>query len=223
MAMTWRDLLFAHWPVDVEALRRLVPTGLAIDTFAGAAWIGVVPFRMTGVRLRGLPPMPGPGAFVEMNVRTYVTTGDRAGVWFFSLDAADRKAVWAARRVFHLPYFHAEMASVCSGDVVEYRSRRRSNPEVGFFGRYKPVGGPRQSIAGGLEYFLTERYCLFSADRNDRIFHVDVQHQPWPLQPAEAEIERNTLTLPLGIRLPADRPLLHFAKRLDVAASTLES
>src|SRR5262245_23161746 len=109
MAMRWHDLLFLHWPIAAAELRPRIPAPLAIDEHSGSAWIGVVPFRMTNVRPRGVPGLPWLSAFPELNVRTYVTHGGKPGVWFFSLDAAQRLAVIAARRRFHLPYFHARM------------------------------------------------------------------------------------------------------------------
>ncbi len=120
MRMSWHDLLFAHAPVPVAALRAVVPAGLELDTFDGVAWLGVVPFRMTRVGPRVLPPLPGLHAFPELNVRTYVTRDGRPGVWFFSLDAANRLAVWTARRFFHLPYFHAAMTCRADGDGIEH-------------------------------------------------------------------------------------------------------
>jgi hypothetical protein len=125
--MTWHDLLFAHWPVAPDALRALLPRTdppLELDVRDGFAWLGVVPFRMSGARFRWLPPVPGTAAFPELNVRTYVTAGGRPGVWFFSLDAASPLAVRAARATFHLPYFDAGMACEADGDGVYYRSRR---------------------------------------------------------------------------------------------------
>ena len=109
--MRWLDLLFAHWPVPLDVLRPLIPAGLELDTFDGQAWLGVVPFRMEDVGPRFLPAPPGPGAFPELNVRTYVTRRGRGGVWFLSLDAASRLAVEGARAAFHLPYVHARMSS----------------------------------------------------------------------------------------------------------------
>jgi uncharacterized protein len=107
MAQSWYDLLFAHWPVDAAMLRPHIPAKLEIDTFDGRAWLGIVPFSMTGVRLRWTPPLPWLSAFPELNVRTYVTAQRKPGVWFFSLDAASALAVAAARLSFHLPYFRA--------------------------------------------------------------------------------------------------------------------
>ena len=109
MSQSWHDLLFAHWPIDASHLRPLIPAALEIDKFQGEAWIGVVPFRMSGVRLRATPALPTLSAFPELNVRTYVTHGGKPGVWFFSLDAANAIAVSVARAWFHLPYFNARM------------------------------------------------------------------------------------------------------------------
>ena len=109
MKQTWNDLLFAHWPIPIAQLRPLVPDGLVIETFDGQCWIGVVPFWMSGIRARGLPPMPGFSRLPELNLRTYVTYGDKPGVYFFSLDITSHLAVWGARTFYHLPYFHAAM------------------------------------------------------------------------------------------------------------------
>jgi uncharacterized protein YqjF (DUF2071 family) len=111
LAMRWHDLLFMHWPMLHVALRALIPPELALDTFDGTAWIGVVPFRMNGVRPRGLPALPWLSVFPELNLRTYVTTGGKPGVWFFSLDAANPVVVRLARKLFYLPYYDAHMAS----------------------------------------------------------------------------------------------------------------
>lgn len=226
MAMRWHDLLFAHWPLKPEVLRPLVPAGLELDTFDGEAWIAVVPFRMTGIRHRLGPPLPWLSAFLELNVRTYVKRGGHSGVWFFSLDAANPVAVRAARWRFHLPYFDARMRlTATAGDKFQYASLRthRGAPPAQFEGRYRPIGKPYESKAGDIDHWLTERYCLFSADRRGQIHRGDIHHVPWPLQPAEAEIQVNTMTEPLGMRLPDTPPLLHFASRLDVVAWLLES
>lgn len=220
MSMRWEDLLFMHWPVPADALREHIPPSLAIDTFDGQAWIGVVPFRMSGVRLRFTPPLPWLSAFPELNLRTYVTDGARPGVWFFSLDAANPVAVRAARRLFHLPYFDARMASARDGDWVRYDSARthRGAPAALFRGRYRPSGPAYRASPGTLDHWMTERYCLYSANRRGQAFRGDIRHQPWPLQPAIAEIEVNTMTDQIGLALPDTPPLLHFARRLDVAA-----
>src|SRR5215204_132655 len=130
MTQSWHDLLFAHWPVGADALRRSMPPGLELDLFEGQAWVGVVPFHMTNVAPRGVPALPWISAFPELNVRTYVRVGDRPGVYFFSLDAASAVAVRAARVLLHLPYHTASMTVSPSGDEYIYRSARTSDPQV---------------------------------------------------------------------------------------------
>lgn len=217
MAQTWHDLLFAHWPVEPAALRPLLPAPLQIDTFEGRAWIAVVPFRMTGVRLRGTPSLPWLSAFPELNVRTYVTTGGKPGVWFFSLDAANSLAVAIARAWFHLPYFRARMSCTEREGWIHYASERihRRAPAALLEGRYRPVGGARSPQAGTLEHFLTERYCLYTTSARGQIIRAEIHHPPWPLQRTEAEFARNSMTESLGIAL-TPHPLLHFARRQDV-------
>jgi len=219
MAQTWHEVLFAHWPVPAEALQALIPAPLEMETYRGKAWIGVVPFRMTGVRPRSFPAVPGLSAFPELNVRSYVRLDDKPGVFFFSLDAGNRVAVELARRWFHLPYFHARMSLGAAGEWVRYASRRvhRGEPPAEFLGRFRPTGEVFRAISGTLEHWLTERYCLYAADSERRIYRGEIHHRPWPLQAAEAAIEVNSMTAPLGLCLPDTPPLLHFARRLEVA------
>lgn len=218
MAQTWQDLLFAHWPVDLGELRRAVPAVLPLDTFEGTAWLGVVPFRMRGVRGRWMPPLPGLSAFPELNVRTYVTVGGKPGVYFFSLDAGNAAAVLFGRRCYHLPYYRARMTTAHVDGVVRYTSRRthRGAPPARFRALYHPTGSIYRAVPGTLDYFLTERYCLYTVDAGGRIYRTDIAHPPWPLQPAEAQIRLNTMARPHGITLPDTPPLLWFAPRLEV-------
>lgn len=222
--MRWHDLLFMHWPVAPSALRPFLPPALELETFAGAAWLGVVPFRMTGVRLRFTPALPGLAAFPELNVRTYVTAGGKPGVWFFSLDAAKPLAVEAARLGYHLPYQHARMHCDTLGTTIEYCSERCHSgaPPARFHARYWPTGPVYAAAPASLESWLTERYCLYAANRHGRVWRGDIDHQPWPLQPAAATIKANSMVAPLGLSLDGP-PLLHFARRLDVVAWSLES
>ena len=220
MRQSWHDLLFAHWPVEVEALRPLVPAGLVIDTFEGEAWIGVVPFYMTNVRLRFTPALPWLSSFPELNMRTYVTLGGKPGVWFFSLDAGNPFAVTAARIWFGLPYFRARMRCERNNGLVHYSSERThpgAAPAV-LRTTYRPTGEVFEPSAGSLEHFLTERYCLYAARSQGRIYRGEIHHLPWRLQTAEAQFVRNSMAEAAGLALPAAPPLLHFAKRQDMVA-----
>lgn len=214
MKQTWHDLLFAHWPLSPDIIRPLVPSQLVLDTYDGYSWVGVVPFRMSHIRNRFLPPLPGLSRFPELNVRTYVTYGGKAGVYFFSLDAANLLAVFAARKFFHLPYFYAEMTSQEADGLIHYSSRRRG-ASAEFRGHYGPIAEVRFAEKGSIERWLTERYCLFT-DHQGHLYRGDIHHLPWPLQDAEAELEVNTVAAAAGIWLPHTAPLLHFARNLEV-------
>jgi len=219
MAQSWRNLLFAHWPAEPAILRSHIPAELAIDTFEGRAWIGIVPFSMRGVRLRWTPPLPRLSAFPELNVRTYVTAQAKPGVWFFSLDAASACAVAAARLSFHLPYFRARMHSKEMNGWVHYQSKRThlGAPPAVFEARYRTAGESFEAQRGTLEHFLTERYCLYSVNAK-RIYRGEIHHAPWQLQPAQAQLTQNSMAEAAGLVLPAAPPLLHFSQRQDMVA-----
>jgi uncharacterized protein YqjF (DUF2071 family) len=219
MRQSWHDLLFAHWPLDPAALVRSVPPQFQLDLFGEQAWLGVVPFCMTDVAPRGVPSLPWLSRFAELNVRTYVRVADKPGVFFFSLDAGNALAACAARLLFHLPYFAADMGVERSSGQIRYRSRRRNaGSSAVFVATYGPAGAPFNALAGSLEYFLTERYCLYALDRGGRPYRLDIHHPPWSLQPAVAEISENTMAQASSITLPGIGPLLHFAARQDMVA-----
>jgi uncharacterized protein YqjF (DUF2071 family) len=218
MAQRWHELLFAHWPVPAGVLRPLIPQGLEVDTREGQAWLGVIPFHMSGVRLRGTPAMPFVSAFPELNVRTYVVCEGKPGVWFFSLDAGNALAVGVARVWFHLPYFRARMQVTRGGDWIEYRSKRTHSgaPAAELAVRYRPRDTEREPEPGSLAHWLTERYCLYAADGRERLFRGEIHHAQWKLRSGEAEFERNTMAAGLGVELPVIEPVLYFAERQEV-------
>lgn len=219
-AQTWEHLLFAHWRLAPEQLRPHVPEPLRLDTSDGSAWLGVTPFRVSGLRVRGLPPVPVLSSFLELNVRTYVELEGKSGIYFFSLDAASAFAVEAARRTYRLPYFRAQMSADFAGDV-SYSSTRvdREGHRAVFQARYRAVGEPAPAAVGSLEYFLTERYCLFTM-HDAQVHWAEIHHPPWPLQQAEAEILENTMPPP-GISVDGE-PVCHFSERQDVVIWALE-
>jgi uncharacterized protein YqjF (DUF2071 family) len=220
MAQKWHDLLFAHWAVAPDALRKLVPAKLELDMFQGQAWIGIVPFTMSGVRLRGTPAVPGLSAFPELNVRTYVTAEGKPGVWFFSLDAANRLAVELARFWFHLPYFHARMNARKKSEGIEYFSRRddRRAGSEHLQASYSGKGARSEAKRGTLEYFLTERYCLYAQKPSGELLRAEIHHAPWKLQEAQASFEVNAMTENLGIQTSGPPATLHFSKLQEMIA-----
>jgi len=224
MAMRWSRLLFMHWPVSVDQLRPHLPPMLEIDTFDGSAWIAIVPFTMSGVRARFTPALPGIGAFHELNVRTYVTHDGKPGVWFFSLDAADRVAVKAARLTFHLAYFNARMSLSERDGIIQYestRTDRRANAAA-LRCSYRPTGAFVEAARGSLEAFLTNRYRLFASDlpphEPRRLWVGEIDHDPWMLAPSACEVEHNTMCDGLSIPTPVHGAHLMMAQTLDVRA-----
>lgn len=203
--MTWRNLLFLHWRVPESAVRALVPEELEIDTFDGSAWVALVPFEMTDTSFRGVPRLPGLSRFYECNVRTYVRHGDRAGVWFFSLDAQRVLPVLGGRNLWSLNYVHSRF-TVTSGERTEYVLARRGWgrwPEartriVWTRGEALPPAQP-----GTLEYFLTERYFLFTK-RRGRVMAGRIEHQPWPLRRAVVNELDDTLVTAPGLRVEGE-------------------
>ena len=217
MRQHWGKLLFMHWPIDVKLLRPLIPEHLTIDSFDGSAWIGVVPFTMWGIRASFLPPIPGTSAFHELNVRTYVTCNGFPGVWFFSLDAANRLAVWGARQFYYLPYFNARMSLNQTGNSIRYASTRHdSRGAPAELNTTWSIGEPLPpSTPGSIESFLTERYCLYS-EHNGRLYRSEIHHQQWPLRQAEVAGIKSSMIESHGLPTPAGEPLLHYCEEISV-------
>lgn len=215
----WRALLFVHWEVPIATLRALVPAGLEIDTHEGRAYVGLVPFTMSGIRpTRFLPAMPGVSAFHETNVRTYVHRDGAPGVWFFSLDAASSLAVRAARRFFHLPYFRAEMAYEQRDAKVAYRSERLwPGPTPATLDLAYAIGddaGP--SEPGSLQHFLAERYFLFAAKKDGTILRGQVHHTPYPLKRATIARLDESLVAAAGVRERSEIASVLYSPGVDV-------
>ncbi len=224
MRQQWLDLLFLHWSVPAETIQALLPPGLTVDTFAGRAYVGLVPFRMRGVRPAFLPAVPALSNFAEVNVRTYVhCAGRNPGVWFFSLDAANPFAVKIARAAFKLPYYFAEMnvtedmENTEKGGEICYESRRlwpAPTPAVCNI-RYTPTGEICLAAPGTLEHFLAERYLLYS-HAGGALYRGRVHHRPYPLQSATVSRLEENLIGAAGIVRPDTPPLVHFARAVTV-------
>jgi uncharacterized protein len=217
MGQTWERLLFAHWRVPAERLREVVHPNIPIDTFDGSGWLGVTPFTVTGLHVRGTPPPPGLSSFHEINVRTYTTIDGKPGIYFFSLDAASRLAVETARRVYRVPYFEADIDVEEDGGRIRYTHERTQadGPPAGFAAEYEPSGAEYNAATGSFEHWATERYCLYTLDDDQRVQRGEIHHPPWPLQRATVEIAHNTMGRQVGIELDAE-PTAHFAGRQDV-------
>ncbi|WP_270182672.1 YqjF family protein [Alkalihalobacillus sp. CinArs1] len=211
MKQTWSDLLFLHWPVDPSWLKTLLPEELDVDTFDGEAWIGIVPFEMSGIRFRGMPSVPFASTLLELNVRTYVKFGDKRGVHFFSLDANHNLGVWIARNFFRLPYFRARLTKSERDGTFYFNGVRthRGVKQSKFQVSYRPIGEPYQSEKENLDFWLTERERLFVV-HNGNVFQGDIKHEKWPLQKAAFMILEDTLSDDYFFK--EERVLAHFSK-----------
>jgi uncharacterized protein YqjF (DUF2071 family) len=226
MRPAWHHLLFLHWEVDAALLQSKLPPGLELDTFEGRAYLGLVPFTMTGVRPRGLPHLPllrnWHEQFHETNLRTYVRHPKFGrGVWFFSLDAASLPAVVVARQWFKLPYFFARMSLQTryknGQQILRYASQRRwpqpSSAHCEIEAIVTSEAAP--ALPDTLEHFLVERYLLYSYSRG-QLFAGRVRHKPYPLQSSQVLSLQESIISAAGFTCPDMAPLAHYARRVQV-------
>jgi hypothetical protein len=211
----WRDLLFLHWELPVEALRAVVPPALELDLYEGRAYVGLVPFTMHGVRPAWVPERFGMN-FPETNVRTYVhVRGRDPGVFFFSLDAASRLAVWGARVGWGLPYFHASMTVARERNRIDYAVERHAPARPQLTLQYE-VGEPLPTAEpGSLDFFLCERYLLH-VQRGSQVYTGQIHHQPYPLRTARVTTLQDSLVRAAGLPEPHGEPIVHYASGVDV-------
>jgi uncharacterized protein YqjF (DUF2071 family) len=220
VAMGWRHVLFANWPVDPGLVDAHLPAALDPDTYDGEAWLSVVPFTNVAVRPEGVPAGLG-FRLPELNLRTYVTHGNDAGVYFFSLDADGILGVGGARVFHHLPYFYADISLPVVDGAVSYTSRRRhpgARP-CDFAATYEPVGPERRSGQGSLEEFLTERYRYYTETPGGDLRYARVSHPRWPLHDADADVRRNEVFETNGFAHPDSDPLYLYSPGVDVRAT----
>ncbi|MFB6296064.1 MAG: YqjF family protein [Halobacteriales archaeon] len=220
LEMGWRHLLFENWPVDPDVMDAHLPDDLAPDTHDGSAWLSIVPFTNVAVRPKGLPERLGL-CLPELNLRTYVTREGVPSVYFFSLDAQGIAAVLGARVFHHLPYYYARI----SLDRVDGRiafSSRRHHPgarPARYRGAYWPTGEPFAAPEDPFAAFLVERYRFYTQAQDGSIRYTDVEHDPWTLYPAAADVTENTLCSAHGFARPEADPVYYYSPGLDVVAS----
>jgi len=221
MRQDWHHLLFLHWEVPSAELQALLPPGLDLDTFEGKAYVGLVPFTLSGVRPILAPPLPWISSFHEINVRTYVHRNGRdPGVWFFSLDASSTIAVAAARAMYKLPYFHSHIDFTASRDEITFDAKRddaRGTMPAHARVHYAPTDmPPSRAEVGSLEFFLAERYLLYAADEQHNLYRARVHHQPYPIQRADLRELDDTLVWAAGIRKQQEPQHRHYAREVNV-------
>ena len=218
MFQGWDFLLFAHWRCPQQAVRALVPPQLELDTFDGAAWITLVPFRMRDVHVLGTKTLGHLSTFPELNLRTYVRYQGVPGLYFLSLDTTSLGLTLAARTMVGLPYFIANMAMRCGNAATRIRSDRRitGGCPARLVAEYRPTGGAMQAPPGTLEHFLVEWYRLYSVRKSGHVVALDVHHRPWSIAPAEARFKENSMLSAAMLHHAREPDLLHYSARQDV-------
>jgi uncharacterized protein len=217
MVHWWDDLTFLHWRFEPDTVQRLLPAGLTVETFDGAAWVGLVPFFLR-VGLPRVSSVPWMSRFAETNVRTYAQSEDGAsGIWFFSLDAARLGAVVVARTSYRLPYFWSRMRIGRSASSISYScSRRWPSPRGARSDAVIEIGEPFDPAElSELDHFLTARWTLFSAPRSG-LRHASAFHEPWPLHRARVAHLNDELVTAAGLPEPSGDPLVHFSPSVEV-------
>lgn len=207
----WKHLLFLHFPVYSPFMEHLLPKELELDMFNDQAWISIVPFKVDKMRVRKFPPLPILYPFSEVNVRTYVKKDGVPGVYFFSMDAASLFAVTGAK-IAGLPYFHAKAKLRKRANKIYFRSVRKSDEKETFKTTYKPTGKLFFTEKGTIDYWLMERYALWS-HKDDVLVRGDIHHKQWKIQHAEVTVDEQTLTsafLPNNAFI--SEPIAHYAK-----------
>ncbi|WP_165769032.1 YqjF family protein [Virgibacillus profundi] len=210
MMQKWDHLLFMHWPVSPEIMEARLPPGLKLDTYDGDAWITIIPFKVSAMRLRKMPQLPYLGSFLELNVRTYVKHNGISGIYFFSLDASKLHVVIGARMAT-LPYFYARMEMKKEDSSFYFSSTRKGNESVAFKGSYQPIGAPFYPEKDSLNHWLMERYFLYTY-RSGSLFRGDIHHRRWEIQEAKAKLETQAMTPFLPENVLDTKPILHYAR-----------
>lgn len=216
MKQTWSDVLFAHYPVNREALQKLVPNELPLDTFNGVGWVSIVPYFMSSMRLRGLPPIPGMNRFPGFNVRTYVKVNGKPGIYFFSLTAANWFAANTAKIFFRLPYVYVDSDLKNFNHIVRFKSIRKNDSGMQLSCNYQSISNPFLAEKGSLDEWLVERYSLYTVSKKGVPLCANIMHHPWLLEKAGAEFHQNSIVSNFHIKPETNKPILHYSKKAVV-------
>ena len=213
MKQTWHDLLFAHYPVKLELLQKLVPPVFQLDSYNGIGWVGVVPFHVQNHRVRLLPPIPGFDRFAQINIRTYVTVNGKRGVYFIRVHMNHLIAGVLAKTFYYMPFQAAIVKMEQSDRYINFCSIK--SKQIEFQCHYTPISESKLAEKASFEHWLVERYSMYSLNRKGEVMRSDILHNYWPLQLAEGEITNHSILLNEGIQVANNEPILHYAKKME--------
>lgn len=222
LRQSWLDLTFLHWEVEPEQLHPFLPAGLELDLFEERAYVGIIPFVMSGVRPRWAIPLPGVSRFPEFNIRLYVRHQDRPGVLFLTLEAQSRITCWFAPRFYGLPYRYSRGWVEADSDTHAWSTSRRDGTH-GFAGCSKAEGEIRTAVPGSLEHFLFERYALYTTHRN-KLQIAYTHHIPWEFRDGRVDLTTNDLGMrfSLGLTSPLEPDLVHMSTGVEVRTWSIQ-
>jgi uncharacterized protein YqjF (DUF2071 family) len=219
---SWETLTFVHWRVDPAQIQPLLPDGLQVDLYDGAAWVSLTPFVMANMRPLGVPALPGgfavPGlkkiprlgdvsSTPETNLRTYVRGPDgRDGLWFLTIDVGSAAVAAAIRAAVGAPYHNARMSVEHRGDTVTYTGSRSGDRQA-----YRLQVRPGDKLVPtDLEIWLTSRWRAYTAHLG-RVLVTPVEHESWPLRQASMVSLEQNLTDSVGLFGLSQPDLMQFS------------
>lgn len=205
----WNNAIFLHWQVELTELEKFVPKELEIDLYEGNPWVSIVAFTMEKIRPRKLPYFPPISNFDEINIRTYVKSKNKTGVYFLSIEGGKKLSCKIAKRISELPYRFSEIKR----RENQYKSNNfefKDNLNIEF------TIGNNMVEKTELEKWLTERYALFQ-DTKTSINEFEIHHLEWPIN--RLELKKLEYNYPRFYKLIKDKPnLVQYSKGVKVIA-----
>lgn len=205
----WNNAIFMHWQVNLHELEKFVPKELEIDLYDGKPWVSLVAFTMEKIRPRNLPAFPPISDFDEINIRTYVKSNNKTGVYFLSIEGGNKLSCKIAKGISELPYRYSRMKR----SNHQYVS---NNPETNDKLKVKFLVGSDIEHKNGLDRWLTERYALFQ-DAEKSINEYEIHHIEWPIK--DIELRHLDFDYPVFKKLIENKPAkIQYSKGVQVIA-----
>ncbi|MDG2448904.1 MAG: DUF2071 domain-containing protein [Saprospiraceae bacterium] len=169
----WNDVIFLHWEVELDQLQKHVPKELKIDLFAGKPWVSVVAFKMNKIRPKNLPSFPPISDFDEINIRTYIKSNKKSGVYFLSIEGGARLSCIIAKAISRLPYRYSKIIRT-DNHFESINSQFDEKLKINF------QMDEKIDYKSKLDKWLTERYALFQ-DTEKSINTFEIHHLEWEI------------------------------------------
>lgn len=182
----WRHVCLLTYACPKRLLEPRCPPGTELDLFEGQAHVSLVAFDFLRTRVLGIG-WPGFRNFPEINLRFYVTAGERRGVVFIREYVPNRFVAWLARRLYNEPYKATPMTSgVVVGQselsVTHHLRVGDSNNHLSLIAGRTPYLPAIESP----EHHFKEHQWGFGADRAGNQVIYEVRHPHWHVFPVRS-------------------------------------